>query len=270
MPEATLDQKIDLLEKLGELNDLLDKAQTVAKGFGGEAPVEDVFGEYALGNIVDTIKELSENIAKVAKPGDTTSIGIDVVQVFTRLVEAADKAKSSAGKEQVADFAAFVGDLGGAMKVVPLVVDGFSLNPIFGVYFFLLTESLKSLTYTIGWVEDYYETATGIWPDTFAPEYIDRLDDEAERAELKEQVHQTLLDQIYKFKVERSIDERVADRQRHDAVLAECLMVLRNNHGPEIPRTKDGFKALEEAADNAENRSTALYQRFMDLEGEPG
>ncbi|MCB0984037.1 MAG: hypothetical protein KDB06_05220 [Ilumatobacter sp.] len=240
MPTATLGQRIDLLEQLLRLDDLIEQAQAGLKVAGGTPPTGDPFADFELGRIVDLAKELSTTVKDALAPIGTANQAIDAVQAFARLAEAAERAERSTGAEKAEQFGAFLAELNGAAGAIGWVVEGFSVTPVFGMYVFYLTKSLEALACSIGYIEEYYDTVTGVWPDVLDPAWIAQFEEAAERAEQKARMREVLEQELYDLRVERWMNERAADRNTAHAATTVCLRELRAND-PQVPATEDGL-----------------------------
>ena len=248
MPTATLDQRIDLLDRLLQLDDLIEQAQAGLKVAGGTPPTGDPFTDFELGRIMDLAKELSTTVKDALAPLGTANQGMDAVQAFARLAEAAERAATSTGADKARQFGSFLSELNGAAGAIGWVVEGFSVTPVFGMYVFYLTKSLEALAFSIGYIEQYYDTVTGVWPDVLEPAWLAEFEDAARRAQQKARLREALEAELYDLKVERWTNEHAADRTDLHAATTVCLRELRATD-PEVPATEDGLQRYLAAVD---------------------
>jgi len=268
MPTATLDQRIDLLDRLLQLDDLIEQAQAGLKVAGGTPPTGDPFTDFELGRIMDLAKELSTTVKDALAPLGTANQGMDAVQAFARLAEAAERAATSTGADKARQFGSFLSELNGAAGAIGWVVEGFSVTPVFGMYVFYLTKSLEALAFSIGYIEQYYDTVTGVWPDVLEPAWLAEFEDAARRAQQKARLREALEAELYDLKVERWTNEHAADRTDLHAATTVCLRELRATD-PEVPATEDGLQRYLAAVDRLTQQVAADLALAAQADGTP-
>ena len=266
--DAVLDQKIEILETLQKLDELLSQAQTGAKIAGAKPETGDAFTDYQIEQIVDLTKQLSETVNEALEPASAAKTGIDVAQALVRLHEAALAAKTSTGAEKADQFAKLVSSWGGAAEALPWLIRGMSFNPMFTIYFFYLTKSLEALAVSIGVIEEYYATATGIWPDVLEPAYLDKLADAAATRQQREDARAAMEHELWQLKTQRWINQRVAHRRNAGAALEHCLRNLSDKYGADFPSTPEGLETYVAAVNQLESDAIAAFQLAQQL-GDP-
>jgi hypothetical protein len=238
-PPSDLETKIDVLETVIELDDHLKKIQEYAQGAAGKPATGDIWADYELGQIVGLAKKLSETLNSKLDPGDKADTAINALRAVTTLYEAAERAQQSSGAEKAQQFADVVSAWSGAVEALPWLIKGLQLSPIFGIYFFYLTKSIEALAHSIGYIEEYYEIATGVWPDVLDPQYLRDLDDATARQAQQARAREAMEVELYNLKVQRWINERAADRTNTRAAMQVCIRRMREKYGETFPATPE-------------------------------
>ena len=157
-----LTQQIRFLETLQQLNDLLSE---IRERIDGVKDLETWLGEEGTGTMINNLKGLllalqSEMLsipkfiakldAGISAAGQITA-GVDAI---TRMVRAIETAQTSTGAQKVEDFGELFSDWTTLLGAIGYILEGFSLNPIIGVYFMILGKAISAIAISLGKIEE--------------------------------------------------------------------------------------------------------------------
>jgi hypothetical protein len=156
-----LTRQIRFLEKLQQLNDLLSE---IRERIGGTKDIETWLKEEGTGTMLDNLKglllSLQSDMVSIPKFITKLDAGISAagqitagVDAITRMVKAIQDAENSTGAQKVKDFAELFSDWTTLLGAIGYILEGFSLNPIIGVYFMLLGKAISAIATSLGVLE---------------------------------------------------------------------------------------------------------------------
>ena len=88
--------------------------------------------------------------AGISAAGQITA-GVDAI---TRMVKAIEAAETSTGAQKVEDFGELFSDWTTLLGAIGYILEGFSLNPIIGVYFMILGKAISAIAISLGKIEE--------------------------------------------------------------------------------------------------------------------
>jgi len=157
-----IDAQIKLLENLLKLNDLLAKIRDGIDDVSDlKIWVEDPGTGEMLGKLKNLLFALQSDMLSIPKivtgldagltaAGEITA-GIDAI---TRWIRVLDTVETSSAEQKVKDLGELFGDWTTLLGAIGYILEGFSVNPLIGIYFMLIGKCIASIATSIGKIEE--------------------------------------------------------------------------------------------------------------------
>jgi hypothetical protein len=163
-PVEQLDQlnhQIKFLETLQQLNDVLSE---IRERIDGAKDIESWLQEEGTATMINNLKGLLLALQgeMVAIPKFITKLDAGIsaagqitagVDAITRMVKAIETAQTSTGEQKAKDFAELFSDWTTLLGAIGYILEGFSVNPVIGVYFMLLGKAISAIAVSLGRIE---------------------------------------------------------------------------------------------------------------------